>query len=140
MAKVKIYMELLEVPDEKLANISELLKKRWTQYFLDNQGRVSQNEYAKHLGISGANLSNYILDLRKPEGQQVINLADALGPIVYDKLGLPRRMPRDPLLLEIIDNLDALTVDEQKDLLRKMKELKEKKEADHRALNRNAFA
>lgn len=56
----------------------------------------SQNDFAKWLGVSGYNLSNWMTGARLPGAANVDTLADKLGPRVYDAMGLNRKMPRDP--------------------------------------------
>lgn len=69
------------------------------------------------MGIRNTNLSQYINDNRRPDVEMADILATRLGPVVYDLLGYPRKMPKDKLLYWIADHWHELTEDEQKEIL-----------------------
>lgn len=115
-------MGLLNMPDEKL-EFKDWIHKRYLQFFVANNGSVSKRDYALRLGISDSNLVNYMAGHRKPNPAMVERLADnpLIGPVIYDKLGLPRKMPRNKLLLFVVDNLPKLTETDQKEIVERIK-------------------
>lgn len=136
-------MMLLDIPDEKL-EFPQCLRKRWLQYFLKNNGNVSQNDFAKHLGLSSNTiLTNYMLGNRRPSFDQAEILADKLGPWVYDKLGYPRRMPRDKGLLFVVDalsNNSLFTEQERKEIIEEIKNRAREAQERQERVTRNSNA
>lgn len=84
-----------------------------TWYSLRNNKIPSQSDWARHLGITNTNLSQYLLGNRKPNVEQADLLAQKLGVQVYDRLGMPRKMPKDKILYFIADNWNAPELDEE---------------------------
>lgn len=119
--------KLLEMPDEQL-EFADWLYKRWMIYYNNNNGHVSQNDFARWLGIGNANLTNYMSGLRKPAAEFVEKLADKLGPAVYDKLDLPRKLPRDKMLLYIVDGWGDFSEQERRELLERARNMREGRE------------
>lgn len=85
-----------------------LLRKyhEWSGRELARSGRIpSQAEFATdYLDVKTTTLSTWINDHKHPSDSEVIDgLADKLGNEVYDRLKLPRKMPRDKRLRVIAD-------------------------------------
>lgn len=119
-------LNLLDAPDENL-DFSHWLRKRWLMFYNNHNGYVSQNDFAKHLKISNANLTNYMTNLRRPGGKFVDILADTLGPQVYDKLDLPRKMPRDPDMRFVIDSMADFNPNERKELIEHIRNMRDRR-------------
>lgn len=130
---------LLGTPDEQL-DFPKWLRKRWLIYHNEHNGFVSQNDYAKHLGISNANLTNYMTNLRRPSAEFVETLADALGPQVYDKLDLPRKMPKNKDVLYVVDAMADFTEAERKELLEHVRNMRDKRKKRERQGNGEVMA
>jgi transcriptional regulator with XRE-family HTH domain len=80
---------------------AEFLNHAYVEY-AHKQGRyTSQSEFATYLGISNYNYSQYVNNYRKPTGKNLDRIAAKLGPRTYEILGVPPRMPDDPVFLEI---------------------------------------
>jgi hypothetical protein len=78
----------------------------------------SQAAWAQHLGIRNTNLSQYVNNTRRPDAHQADLLAAKLGPEVYDRLGMPRRMPDNPDLHWLADVfIPELTDEDRGDIL-----------------------
>lgn len=85
-------------------------------YSTRNNKIPSQNEWARYLGITNTNLSQYMLGNRKPDVRQADLLAAKLGMEVYDRLGLPRKMPHNPILYFVADHWTELDENDQKEI------------------------
>lgn len=115
-------MSLLGIPDDQL-EFKEWIHKRYLQYFVAHNGKASQRSFALELGTSDANITNYINGIRRPSGAMVDKLAESryIGPGIYDKLGLSRKMPKNKLLLFVVDSLPQLSETEQKEVVEHIK-------------------
>jgi len=112
---------------------------KFIPWYLGKHGKIpSQNEFAKWLGIRNTNLSQYMNDNRRPDVSQSDLLATRLGPEVYDRLDLPRKMPKDKALYWIADHWHELTEDEQKSILADAKQSLERRKGDEKP--KNAYA
>jgi transcriptional regulator with XRE-family HTH domain len=96
----------------------------YVNWYIKQHAKVpSMAIWAKHLGIRNTNLSQYMNDNRRPDMQQADLLAEKLGPEVYDRLGLPRRMPRDPELYFLAEHfVSDLTASDRADVIALAKE------------------
>lgn len=59
---------------------------------------INQNDQAEWIGVPNTSYNQWENDLRLPRGVNVDLLAEKLGPEVYERLGVPERIPTDPLL------------------------------------------
>lgn len=111
--------ELLMIPDEQL-EFPLWLQKKFIEAVQKNLGRgrvLKKREFAEMIGISDQNFSTYILGKRRPAVDQVDRMAEYLGPVIYDKLGLPRKMPKNRDLLFIVDHWAELDDRDHKEIL-----------------------
>jgi undecaprenyl pyrophosphate synthase len=118
---------MMETLGEKAATFGQWLQQKYGEYVnwhISKYAKVpSQAAWAKHLGIRNTNLSQYINDNRRPDSTQADLLAEKLGPEVYDRLGLPRRMPRDPELYFLAEHfVSDLTENDRADVIALAKE------------------
>jgi len=101
----------------------ELMGKALVQAQIDYQyntrRQISQNEFAKIMGVPSTSLSAWINAQRLPVGDNLHKLAQVMGPEVYDIAGEPRRMPDDPILEFIADRWHELS-DEAKDKIQQV--------------------
>lgn len=86
------------------------------RHYDEKRERASEKNFADWLGLNNQNYSQYKLGTRRPSVEQADKMATRLGPLVYDLLGMPRRMPKDPLLHLIADNLPDLTDEDKKEI------------------------
>lgn len=93
-----------------------------TQEYIKWRGssRATVTEFADYLGISQSLLSQYMRkDGKKPNPKNLIQIAQKLGPAVYDVLSLPH--PEDPfshLPLEFSQRLQAALAEMRAELAR----------------------
>lgn len=89
-------------------------QKLLTESFFDwarKQGRrnVSDQQFAKYLGVSAPSLNQWINGYRLPNFENAAKLADKLGPEIFDVLGYPRIVAvSDEELRFIIDHWGKL--------------------------------
>jgi transcriptional regulator with XRE-family HTH domain len=78
---------------------------------MKKEGRIkSQREFAEFLGIDSVKLNQYLNSRRKkPDTETVKAIASALGPEIYDVLGLARPDPQLQELTGIWHKLDQET-------------------------------
>lgn len=86
--------------------------------FRKSRKNLSQAQYAKKtLHVNPMNFSGYKNGERTPTGENLDKVASALGGVVYDILGLARKMPEDPILVEIVNQWHSLSKSEQLEVL-----------------------
>lgn len=93
---------------------------------------ATQNQFSAWLGINSTSLSYYIAGTRFPSHDAAQKMADKLGPWVLDLLGYPRTMPRDPVMIALVDEGMTLSVAKRKELLEKARDLRAEEEAQLR--------
>ena len=64
-----------------------------------SEGRSGVTQFARHIGITRDDLNNYLLRGARPEGAKLRRIARALGPEIYDLLGLT---PPDPQVRQVL--------------------------------------
>jgi len=90
--------------DEQLSALQELLTEAYSDY-LANTGRrrVSDNEFARWLGVSPASFNHWINGNRTPDFESAMKLSKRLGPRIFDVLGYPEvASSNDPDLQYIV--------------------------------------
>ena len=96
--------------------------EEYNKYFKATKKSLSQNMYARRmLNISPMGFSTYKNGERMPTGENLDNLAARLGVIVYDIVGVPRRMPKDKGLRELADIWTQISDQERRELLERAK-------------------
>ena len=99
--------DFIHMPDELrfdvLAWLLDYSYERYRTYHRKQYGKtVSQNMYARRtVRIDQQLFSMYKNQLRKPNNANIDRLAEHFGPVVYDILGVPRRVSRDKKLAEL---------------------------------------
>lgn len=100
-------------------NFRQWLEFKFLEWQRNQGGRQTVLQFAKYLGVSQQTVSNWWNDEEvKPQGDNIIKLADKLGLEVYDVLGMPRP---DPALYYIQKHWDDLPPELQSQLLAKAK-------------------
>lgn len=105
-----------------------------------NNRMPSQADFAKWLGMPPTTVSNIMNDLRKPSPEAVHLLADKLGTEVYDRLDLPRRMPRNKMLRYLADHWAKLPEQQQKELYERAQNMLEEQKEGEAGETFNALA
>ena len=96
---------------ERVAGL--LVRKRMEEGWKDGK-HVSQSEMSKRFGISQGSLSQYERGTRLPEGDNMHRIAAYIGVEFYDACEVPRSIPNEPTLLEVIENWAWLPKDFRK--------------------------
>lgn len=73
-----------------MATIKDWLAQKFTAWEKTQGSRQSYYAFARHLGVSQSGLGAWMNGDSVPGGDELITIADKLGPEVYDVLGLPR--------------------------------------------------
>ncbi len=94
-------------------SFSRWLQEKYEEWQKQRDHGKSASHFADHLNTSGANLSRWMNGKVVPAGRHVDNLAETLGPEVYDVLGLLRP---DPTLRQIVGKWHTLSPSQQKEL------------------------
>ncbi len=114
--------DFAHVPDELrpeiLAWLLDSAYERYRTFHRTQYGKViSQNQYARRtVKIDQQLFSMYKNQLRKPNNANIDRLADHYGQVVYDIMGVPRRISRDKKLAEL-ESLWPLATDRFRDEL-----------------------
>ena len=97
--------------------VIDLLNDAHIEYQAQVRRPVSQSEFCRHTGIAQTSYSSWINGLRLPAGDNVHRLADLFGPLIYDIVGEPRRMPGDSQLKRIAENWYAMPGEIRDDIM-----------------------
>lgn len=82
---------------------------------------ISQAMYARRtLKVNPMNFSGYKNGERIPTGDNLDNIAKAVGSIVYDIVGVPRKLRDDPVFIQINDAWESLSKEERMEVLYKV--------------------
>jgi transcriptional regulator with XRE-family HTH domain len=100
------------------AVFSDWLEQEFLKWQLNTGGRRQLAEFAEYIGVSKAQISQYINKIRRPSYETVVEIADVLGPKTYDAAGLARPDPRIGMIIEIYDELTEEEKDEIIDAIR----------------------
>lgn len=96
--------------------------EEYNKYYKATKKSLSQNMYARRmLNISPMGFSTYKNGERMPTGENLDSIADRLGVVVYDIVGVPRRMPRDRGLRDLADIWTKISEGERRELLERAK-------------------
>jgi hypothetical protein len=93
--------------------------EEYNRHYKKTRKSLSQNMYAqKVLKISPMGFSTYKNGERIPTGENLENLANHLGLVIYDILGLPWRIPDDKELKKLVEMWPRLLDHEKKEILK----------------------
>lgn len=73
-----------------MATVKDWLNQKFVEWERSQGGRQSYYAFARFLGVSQSGLGSWMTGGSVPGGDDLIALADKLGPEVYEVLGLPR--------------------------------------------------
>jgi transcriptional regulator with XRE-family HTH domain len=102
------------------------LLRKFLQWQVDTGERNTLEQFSEYLNIGRSTLSKWMNGTSRPGSDTIGQVADKLGPEIYDILGVPRP---DPDLLYIIKRWPAMS-DEQR---RAIKEQAAQYESNHRS-------
>lgn len=71
-------------------NFPQFLELKFLEWQKQQGGRKTVKEFAAYLGVSQSTISTWWNEDRRPEGENLVRLANKLGLEVYDALGKPR--------------------------------------------------
>lgn len=108
--------------DDTNKKFSEYLNRMRVIESVKKGHTVSQSEMARLIGIPQGSLSQYENGTRLPNDENAIKLGDYFGPEIYEILGIPPRMPNDPLLRRVAASWMKLQPDMQKRIVNKIED------------------
>ncbi len=73
-----------------MATFKDWINQKFSAWEKAQGGRQSYYAFARFLGVSQSGLGHWMTGGAVPSGDDLLILADKLGPDVYDSLGLPR--------------------------------------------------
>jgi len=103
--------------------LADLLNKCHIDYARKRGRMVSAAEFAKYLEVSNTSLSQWMNMVRLPTGSNVHKIAAKCGPQIYDIMGIPRMMPKDEKLNQIVDRWYQLSEEDQERIFNELLEL-----------------
>jgi len=92
---------------------SILLERKFLEWQIEQEERISQAEFARMIGVSRASLTMWMNGTHLPDRESAGKLASFLGPEIYDALDLPRP---NPFLRKITEIWDRIPPDKQQKL------------------------
>ena len=112
---------------ENMTPFQMFLVDKYLDYQNQKRRPVSDNEFARHLGVNAGSFNQWINGSRTPDFANAVKLSAKLGPEVFDHLGYPRVVAsRNPQLRFIIEFWDRLDVETQKLIYEHVREEAEK--------------
>lgn len=124
---------------KKLEPFRAELKNRFFKWIYSSdapppsKGQIpSQTQFADYLGIDSTSLSYYMTGNRKPAQEQAQRMADKLGPKIMDLLDYARTLPRNPVIIALVDEAMELPDKRRRELLELAKDMKVQEEAADR--------
>jgi len=96
---------------EKCKLVADLLNGAFLKWQMQLGAPVSQNQWAKRIGVPNTSYSHWVNEIRLPTGDNIHRLAaePLIGYELYDVLEEPRRMPEDPELKKLMDSYRKAT-------------------------------
>jgi hypothetical protein len=73
-----------------MATAKEWLNQKFVEWEKAQGGRQSYYAFARYLEVSQSGLSQWMVGSAAPGGDDLLSLAQKLGPEIYEILGLPR--------------------------------------------------
>jgi transcriptional regulator with XRE-family HTH domain len=105
---------------ETLGEMKLYLGEAWMRYqrsmWEEQHQLVTQADFATSIGIPPTTLSELMRGVRPPSDENTMRLAEhpAIGPRIYDILGVPPHMPANKVIREIASHWHLLNDQEQK--------------------------
>ena len=107
---------------ERMEVMAKFLNDEFLKFINKRGSMTSAATWARYLQVSNTSLSQWMNAHRLPVGKNAHKLADKLGPVVYDILGMPRLMSNDEGLNLVVDGYMLLD-DEERALVIRIVEL-----------------
>lgn len=114
---------------ERKTDISKWLTDGFLRWQLASGEKHTVTEYAAYLGVSRDTLNKWMNGTRTPTGLYVRQLAEKLGPEIYDVLKLARPEPPNHRAVELNKLFSELTDSEQEETLAALRLAAKKKQS-----------
>lgn len=115
--------------NDQKKQMAKFLQEGHMHYINDVLHRpASQAEYSSWLGISPNTLTRLINGLSLPSLDNLVQIANRLGPEAYDICGIPRLAPSDPKFQIFLEKWNGLTAKEQHRLIDNLNQIIEERE------------
>ena len=99
--------------EERLTAFQQFLTDKIIEWEMGNRKQVSDNAFARYLGVSTGSWNQWKNGNRTPDFSNACKLARKLGPEVFDLLGFPRVIaannPQLEFIVKVWDQLDTDT-------------------------------
>lgn len=96
--------------------LGEWLERQFLKWQNERGERQTIDAFAQYIGVTRVALNRWMNGVRTPSADYADQIADKLGPEIYDLLGLPRP---DPRLQAIIRQWGALPETVKNDLVKR---------------------
>lgn len=73
-----------------MATVKDWLNKKFAEWEKAQGGRQSFYAFARYLEVSQSGLGQWMTGNGNPSGDDLLSIANKLGPEIYDVMGLPR--------------------------------------------------
>lgn len=114
---------------ERKERLAKFLGEAHMNYIINVVKRpASQAEFALWLGVNPQTYTRLINGHSLPKLDNMIPIADRLGPEVYDICGIPRLAPSDPKFQRILDEWHGMSSKEQHRLIENLNQIVEERQ------------
>jgi transcriptional regulator with XRE-family HTH domain len=73
-----------------MANVKDWLSQKFSEWEKVQGGRQSYYAFARYLEVGQSGLAQWMMGTATPSGDDLLTIANKLGPEIYDVMGLPR--------------------------------------------------
>src|SRR5512133_2787248 len=73
-----------------MATVKDWLNQKFLEWEKSQGHKQSYYAFARYLEVSQSGLGQWMIGSASPSGDDLLNIANKLGPEIYDSLGLPR--------------------------------------------------
>jgi hypothetical protein len=73
-----------------MATAKDWLTQKFTEWEKTQGGRQSYYAFARYLEVGQSGLAQWMMGSATPSGDDLLSIANKLGPEIYDVMGLPR--------------------------------------------------
>src|SRR5512139_2351207 len=109
--------------EDKLNALQEFLMEAYVEYVSQRRQKVSDNQFAKYLGVSAASYNQWLNGIRLPSYDSALQLAKKLGPQIFDILGYERiAVSADPAIMFIAEKWRYLDNETRKQIIEHIEE------------------